>query len=152
MEEPLDRVVHGFKYRGSTRLARPLGRLLAARVPIPSADAVLSVPLHPSRRRDRGYDQAELLARAAASVWGLPLAAGVLVRRRATRAQARLGSEARRANVAGAFAVTAPVWVRGRHLVVIDDVITTGSTLEALLEVLEEAGAARVSPVALALA
>lgn len=152
MEDPLAAVIHRFKYGDSPHLAEPLAGLVARRLPPPSAHGVLAVPLHPTRRRERGYDQAELLARALASRWGLPYVPGVVARRRSTRAQARLPESRRLANVAEAFSVAQPGWVEGRVWVVVDDVITTASTTGSVLSVLRVAGASGAVPVALALA
>jgi len=135
-------VVHALKYDGRTDLAGGLGAALAAALPAaPAPEIVAPVPLHPSRRRERGYDQAALLAEAVATRAGAPCVPGLLARVRATPAQARLGPARRRANVAGAFAVTRPSWVRGRRVLVVDDVTTTGATLAACLAALEAAGA-----------
>ena len=152
MEEPLDAVVHAFKYGGRDDLARPLGRLLSERIETPRADLVVPVPLHRTRRRERGYNQAGLLARVAAPERCAPSVEGLLVRNRATRAQARLAEEDREANVTGAFSVREPTWVAGRIIILLDDVATTGSTLLAAASELEAAGADRVIPVVVALA
>jgi len=153
MEPPLDALVHALKYRGRSDLARPLGRLLARRVSFEApAAAVAAVPLHRTRLRARGYNQAGLLARAAAPGWACPPVPDVLVRCRATRAQARLAESRRAANVAGAFGVREADWITGRTWILVDDVVTTGSTLLAAARALEAAGAARVIPAALALA
>jgi ComF family protein len=153
MEPPLDAVVHAFKYGGRDDLARPLGRLLAASVPdLPAGALAAAVPLHPRRLRERGYNQALLLARAAGVRWGVPAVTGLLVRTTATRPQARLPDTRRRDNVGGAFAVPEPAPVRNRSFILVDDVVTTGSTLVESARTLYVAGAARVIPVALAMA
>jgi ComF family protein len=110
---------------------------------------VLEVPLHPARRRERGYNQAGLLADALSHACGTPRLEGVLARVRPTRPQARLGPGARRENVSGAFQVRRPDGLKGRNVLIVDDVMTTGSTLEACLEVLSDVGA-RATGVALA--
>jgi ComF family protein len=152
MEDPLDAVVHGFKYGGRPDLARPLGRILAAGAKPDPGLLVLPVPLHRRRLRERGYNQAALLARAAAASWGAPAVDTVLVRTVATPPQARLPETRRHANVSGAFAVPEPGVVRGRAFVLVDDVVTTGSTLVEASRSLYAGGASRVMPVALALA
>ena len=152
MEAPLDAVVHGLKYEGRRDLAPALGRLVARQTTPGLVAPVIAVPLHPTRRRERGYNQAELLARSAAVGWSLLAVTGVLERARATRPQARLPEADRAANLDGAFRVREPAWVRGRSWVLVDDVMTTGSTVLAAGEALLEAGARRVVPVALALA
>lgn len=145
--------LHAIKYGAEQRLAEPLGVAVArrwARVGV-GADLVVHVPVHADRRRVRGYDQAQLIAAAAAR--GLRLAhRPALVRQRATIAQFDLDRRHRAANVAGAFAVTPAqaAAVRGRWILLIDDVLTTGATLAACAMALERAGAAAVSAVTVA--
>jgi ComF family protein len=152
MEPPLDAVIHRMKYGGAPGLARPLASLAARRIPAPAADGITAVPLFSSRRRERGYNQAELLARELAVEWGIPYIADLLSRVRGTRAQAKLEDEDRRRNLAGAFAARESTWMVGRCFVLVDDVVTSGSTLAACLEVFRSAKARSVVPVALALA
>jgi ComF family protein len=136
-------VVHALKYGERPGLAAALGAELARAVP-PGLrpDLVLEVPLHRTRRRERGYNQAALLADGLASVLAAPRLRGALARVRATPAQARLGPAARRANLAGAFEVRDPDALAGRSVLIVDDVLTTGATLEACLAPLRRAGAA----------
>jgi ComF family protein len=135
-------VIGAFKYRGRDDLAVPLAAELA-RAPLPFArpDVIAEAPLHAVRRRERGYDQAALLARALADHIGVPYVGAALERTIPTRAQARLGARARRDNVAGAMRVRRPRMLAGRKVLLVDDVITTGATLEACLAVLAAAGA-----------
>ncbi len=144
-------IVHAFKYNGRRSLARPLAALVAQRshAVLEGADALVPVPLHPWRRWSRGFNQAELLARAL----GAPVVQGVR-RTRATKPQMSLQASGRIANVANAFAL-APSWRRhdglaGRVLVLVDDVCTTGATLEGCARLLKEAGAAEVRAVIVA--
>ena len=137
-----EEVVHALKFGGRRGLAQGLGDTLArAAAHLGGWDAVTEVPLHPARRRERGYNQAALLADALSRVLGVPRAPGLLERTRFTRSQARLGARERRRNLDGAFRVPHPAWVRGRRIVVVDDVITSGATLEACFGALTEAGA-----------
>ncbi|MDI1484751.1 ComF family protein [Polyangium sp. y55x31] len=135
-----------FKYGERPDLGRPLGHLLRGllREEAPAVDLVIPVPLHPRRLAERGYNQAALLAHAAAGELGVPLAARALVRLRNTPQQATLGRAERLANVARAFVVRSPRAVRGRRILLVDDVATTGSTLEACRDALVEAGAREV--------
>jgi competence protein ComFC len=145
--------LHALKYDGERRLVGPLGSLLAARWHRAGvgAELVTWVPVHDARRRDRGFDQAELLAREAARRLGLPVA-GLLERRRTTAAQHALGRGARRINVGGVFGVSrrAEPVVAGRWILVIDDVITTGATIAAAAQALDAAGALAVGALAVA--
>jgi ComF family protein len=112
-------------------------------------DLVLDVPLHPARQRERGYNQAALLADSLAQTLGSPRLSGALRRLRPTAPQSGLTARARRQNLANAFGVARPAALEEREVLVVDDVLTTGSTLEACLSVLRESGA-RARGVALA--
>ena len=152
MEAPLDHILHRFKYTGCPGLARPLARLTARQILPPDAGGITGVPLFRSRRRERGYNQADLLAHELGALWGVPFVEGLLVRRRPTQPQARLDGTARTKNVAGAFALREPTWVPGRSWMVMDDVLTTGQTLFECLEVLRRQGAVGGAPLVVALA
>jgi len=155
-DDVLRDVVHGLKFQGRRTLATRLGPLLreAAGDLLSDADAVVPVPLHPWRQWRRGYNQADLLAvTLGRPVWR------VLRRRRATPPQAALDRRARQANVRHAFALG--VWmpraasrarrqIEGRTLVMVDDVLTTGATLDACARVLIDAGARDVRAVTVA--
>ncbi|HEY7849534.1 MAG TPA: ComF family protein [Ktedonobacterales bacterium] len=148
--------IRALKFRKQRRLAQPLGRLLAdaaVRAGL-SGDLIIPMPLHRGRRRERGYNQATLLARPLASALRAPLYDGALARIRATRPQTRLSRDARRANVAGAFALTGgPVAVSllaGKRILLVDDVTTTGATLDAAAEALLAARPAAIYALAVA--
>ena len=153
---PIRAALHDLKYAGERRLAEPLGAALArrwGRVGIGS-EVVVPVPIHAERERQRGYDQAVLLAAVTARYLGLPLT-HALERGRATVAQFELGHDERAANVAGAFRLRpstpgAREAIAGRWVLLVDDVVTTGATLAACGAALEHAGAAAVSAIAIA--
>jgi ComF family protein len=144
---PVRDVLHRFKYDGLTALAAPLGELMAdcwAARPWP-VDVVVPVPLHASRQRERGYNQAALLAREIvrsleARQASIALNERVLVRQRATPPQVGLDGAQRRENVRRAFRCTGDA-VMDRQVLLIDDVCTTGATLEACAVALRERGA-----------
>jgi ComF family protein len=154
-QEPLRSYIHALKYDGNTRLAQPLGVLLASVYHTSGlrADAIVPVPLHSERQRQRGYNHAALLARACASQVGAPLIENMLVRHRATLSQVGLKHWERQQNVQGAFSCS-PAFsggqLRGRALLLIDDVSTTAATLEACAAPLFATGAAAVFGLVLA--
>ena len=146
--------LHAFKYGGDTCLSGDFSRLLQACVSTQYGDmrfdAVVCVPLHPSKERDRGYNQAGLLASGLAKGISLESYSGCLERVRRTRTQISLSAQQRRANVRNAFIVKAPSWVEGRRLLLVDDVMTTGATVNECSRVLKRAGAASVHVVTVA--
>jgi len=147
LEDGARRLVHALKYEGLSALSEPMGALLAPSLAawgIPP-DLIAPVPLHPGRERRRGFNQAALLARSLGEHAGVPVAERLLRRTRATAAQVRSGGvEARRANVAGAFAVAEAGRTSGRTVLLVDDVCTTGATLRACADALRAAGARSV--------
>ncbi len=147
------RALHALKYTGERRLAKPLGEAVAARWREAGAggEVLVPVPVHASRRRERGYDQAELIAAAAAATLRLPWCAAV-VRRRATIPQYRLDRRRRAANVDDAFLVRPDLGgaVAGRWMVLVDDVVTTGATLTSAAAALLAAGAVAVGAITVA--
>lgn len=152
----------GLKYEGRLALGREFGRRLgqdlAASSLFKDVDAVVPVPLHWTRKYKRGYNQADVIAAEVAGVLGAPLGRSFLRRVRRTRSQADLTTEAKAANVAGAFRVTSSgkaISQKGiRHILLVDDVFTTGSTLAACHAALREAfgPAVRISAATLACA
>ena len=140
----LQDAVQRFKYRSQLVLERPLGTLLATAVAHGGArpDLIVPVPLHRDRLRERSYNQALQLARQVGRRLAVPVAPAVLCRTRATTPQQGLDAVARRGNLRGAFAVTGAV--SSRRILLIDDVMTTGTTVRECAEVLRRAGAASV--------
>lgn len=150
-EGPLRELVHAFKYRGRLRVGRVLGRCLEEtwrRYPeAAEVELVCPVPLHPRRLRERGFHPVEQLLRR----WpGPPVRRGVLIRIRPGPSQTGLDRAARRARVAGAFRVAQAEAVRGRRVLLVDDVLTTGATAAACTEALLAAGADGVAVLAAA--
>lgn len=144
-----------FKYRRFRSLGKALGRFvvesLAEEIVLwDGVDVVVPVPLHPRRRRERGFDQARVLAREIGRLRKLPVAAGVLRKVRNIAPQTSLEREARRANVRGAYEVARSDRIRGRVVLLVDDVFTTDSTIRECAAVLKRAGAREVRAVTVA--
>jgi len=141
-------LLHELKYRGRRRVATRLAETLlaepAACAVIAGADALVPVPLHPRRRRERGFNQAELIAAAISRCTGVTVLGSALVRRKDTAPQTGLSAAARRGNMRGAFAVRRRAQIAQRRLVLVDDVLTTGATALACARALREAGAIEV--------
>ncbi|VBB46331.1 ComF family protein [uncultured Desulfatiglans sp.] len=152
--ETLTKAVHAFKYRGQEHLAKPFGRLLAdyaarwleASPPL----LVMPVPLHPRRLRERGFNQSLLLARPVAKRLQADLDFLALTRVRYTQTQTGLGHADRRENVHEAFFLKRPASVKGRDVLLVDDVATTGNTLNECARILKKAGAWSVKALTLA--
>ena len=148
--------IHALKYDGLHSAARRLGRMLALAIgalatEAPSEMLVIPVPLHRSKHAERGFNQARLLAAHALDAlrtthpeWRLTLASSTLMRLRSTASQASLTPRQRRLNVPGAFMVSDPRAVDHQHILLIDDILTTGATARAAARALMQAGAASV--------
>jgi ComF family protein len=148
-EGTLRACIHALKYAGNRRVAEPLGLLLAQayRVYGLRADMIIPVPLHRERVQQRGYNQAVLLAQVCARHTNVPLNSSLVMRIRSTAPQVQLSVRERQSNVAGAFSCTPAQpkeGLRGCHILLIDDVCTTGATLEACAAPLFAAGAQAV--------
>jgi ComF family protein len=140
---PVDHLVHLLKYRGQLAVGRVLGGLLARAAGLYGlhldVDCLVPVPLHPERHADRGFNQSAEICRRAARELGCRYVEGAVSRQRDTRPQVGLRPDARRANIRDAFSGTAAL--RGRRVVVIDDVLTTGATAGAVAAAVVAAGA-----------
>jgi ComF family protein len=143
-DQSLMALIHAYKFGGKMQLADPLSKLLTAVYerywPADAIDLVLPVPLHPARFRKRGFNQAWLLVRP----WGEVAVRDLLQRTRRTPAQTGLGRTERLKNVRGTFAVTDPGIVENRHILLVDDVYTTGATVQECARILKKAGARAV--------
>ena len=151
---PAASVIKSYKFGGDYFLGPRFLRGVLAQGWLPAGikapQAVLPVPLHRRRRRERGYDQALLLARVLARHFRCDLVRNALVRTRYTSPQTQVPVTMRWDNVRGAFAVARPRLVQGRTLLLVDDVLTTGTTADECAKALKKAGAARVQVLALA--
>ncbi len=145
---PLREAIHQLKYEDVRSLAAPLGKLMGDRwqelgPPGYDMDAIVPVPLHASRQRERGYNQAALLARVLGAYLRRPVVENALIRVRATAPQVGLSADERRVNVRDAFRCVGE-GLRGKQVLLVDDVCTTGSTLEAACSALKDGGVSSV--------
>jgi ComF family protein len=151
---PVQDLVHRFKYGNRVHLAEPLGILTATTLAASheewAPDLILPVPLHRKRLRQRGFNQSQLIGQVLSKRWKVPLEVGNLRRIRWTEPQTTLDAEARVTNVRGAFDVKHPERLEGRRVMLVDDVLTTGSTMRACAEALGDAGVAAVFAVTVA--
>ena len=150
-ERPIKGLIRAYKFKGVRMLAENLAHELINLIEyrsLGSFDLIVPVPLHPSRRHERGFNQAELLARPLAPLCGAVLKQDILVRTKNTRQQSKLKIGKRAENLLSAF--SAATDLTGMHILLVDDVVTTGSTLCACAEALKAAGAAEVCAVTLA--
>ena len=143
-DRPLAIYLRAFKYRRQRQLGRALGQLLGAEINSSEIelDVLVSMPLHPRRLRSRGYNQADEIAGSIARLLGRPLLVAGIRRSVATRPQTELDRKARLNGPAGSFAVSRDL--SGTRVAIVDDVITTGATVNALAKALKSAGALRV--------
>lgn len=153
-EGVLKEAIHLFKFQRKPRLSRELAQLMLTQMPadldLTRCQSILPVPLHRRRQQQRGYNQAGLLAQHLAQHYRLTYRPDVLTRDRDTPSQALLkGRRARRANVKNAFRVAAPAHIQAQHLILVDDVMTTGATVNECAKTLKRAGAASVIVLAL---
>lgn len=145
-EGPIKDLIHEFKYNNKDYLASTLSALMvdfirAYEIPLSFLDLIIPVPLHPARLREREFNQAELLARGVASVYNKMVSTDNLIRQRHTRTQAELQSSDRLINVKDSFAVRIPQMVKGKNILLVDDVLTTGATSSEASFALKNAGA-----------
>jgi ComF family protein len=157
-EGKLQAIIHGLKYQGYTSLGvkagRKIGELIHAAGDLPKADVLLPVPLHPLKKRERGYNQSELICQGIEEVTRIPLRTDLLRRRKYTVSQTQLSFEERKENVGDAFEIDERRRdeIAGKSFILVDDVITTGSTISACARELRNAGGKEVHAAAVALA
>jgi competence protein ComFC len=148
------KLIHRFKYDRKiplgNRLAQSLGQAVAQDEDFANCDLVIPVPLHRARHRERGFNQSEILAEGVSQAIDLPLVKEILKRKKNTKDQTYLNAQQRAENVRDAFVVIQPEKVKDKKVILVDDVITTGATLNECARMLEKAGAKRIFAVTLA--
>jgi ComF family protein len=142
--------IHLLKYSGAERIAEQFGALIAKKIvndeKLSMSDIIVPVPLHPARKRERGYNQSELIADSVGKQLGIKSETHLLERTRQTQSQTLFDLEGRKKNIAGAFSITKKFRdaAEGKNVLLIDDVITTGSTIRECAMALKENGATEV--------
>ena len=155
-KDPLRDLIIQFKYYQKTRFRKPFTRCVTEFVQtynldIQQFDCIIPVPLHPVRFRERGYNQALLLAERIATAHQIPLSAGNLVRKRNTKQQTLLSEKERWTNMRGAFRINQPAGFFRKNILIIDDLLTTGATVSEVAGELKRAGAGTVGVLTLAI-
>ena len=155
--EPAQKLLHAFKYNSKTSLCKTFVPLMIDfidryHIPIDKFDLISPIPLHPVRLRERGYNQSALLSLALSKHYGVVHKKNLLIRQKNTTTQTELGAKQRWTNMEAAFRIKNSTDVKNRTILVIDDLYTTGATLQNAAIVLKNAGAARVCALTLCLA
>jgi competence protein ComFC len=155
--ETAQQLLHAFKYNSKTCLSKTFVPLMIDfigrhHLPLEQCDVMAPVPLHPARLRERGYNQSALLSLALSRHYGIPHQEDLLVRQKMTPTQTELGAKQRWTNMEGAFKIKNPTDVKGKRVILIDDLYTTGATLDSAAQALKAAGAAHVGVLTLSLA
>lgn len=149
-------LLYELKYHGNKEVGIVMGRIMAAELLsscfFEDVDLIIPVPLHRRKERQRGYNQSECLARGIAEVTGLPVCTDMVVRSRYTETQTHKGQYERWENVRDLFACSAPELLEKKHVLLVDDVLTTGATIVACVDALRNVSGLRVSVLTLALA
>jgi len=150
------KIIHSLKYKGVKEVGTEMGRIYAATLKssgfLDGIDFIVPVPLHPSRERRRGFNQSELICCGLSEISGIPVRTDILKRVSHSDTQTKRSRYERWLNVEGIFDVTCPHSIEGMHILVVDDVITTGSTIEACASALLHEREVKVSVIALAVA
>lgn len=152
----IQHLLHQLKYKGKKEIGICLGRIFGAELQKNSwtntIDGIIAVPLHRKKEMQRGYNQTELFVRGIAEVTGIPVLTGVLIRAKSNETQTNKTRAERIENVREVFALKSPDRIEGKHILLVDDVLTTGATLEACALELMKAGNVRISIATMAIA
>lgn len=150
---PAARIIYDLKYRGQTDTGRQMGRMAAREMAadgfFDGIDLILPLPLARRRERERGYNQSALIAQGIADITGLPIVHDAVLRIRDTASQTTLDHARRADNMEAAFRLVKPKTIAGRHVLIVDDIVTTGATVTACGKAITEAGDVRISVLAM---
>jgi ComF family protein len=150
----IKKLIHQLKYKGIKEIGPELGRIygnsLRSSGFMDDIDLIVPVPLHPSKKRQRGFNQSDLISAGIADATGIPMDPGLLVRKTGTNTQTRKSRYDRWTNVQDIFRITDENSLKDRHILLVDDVITTGSTIEACANEILKVENVKVSVAALA--
>ncbi len=148
------KLLHGLKYKSKPQIGILLGKELGAEMHssgnFQDIDYIIPVPLHPKRQKQRGYNQSEMIGEGISKVTNIPMLTDVLLRNLETVTQTKMTREERWKNVSGKFIISNPEKIENKHLLLIDDVVTTGATLEACGEILLNINGVKLSIAVLA--
>jgi ComF family protein len=144
----VQQLLHSLKYRGKAELGHMLGQMLAERMmkgQCPDFDLIIAVPLHRKKEKLRGYNQSQCIAQGSSSVLGVPVVRNILLKKKSTSSQTKKGRFDRFENLKQAFGISDKSMLENKHVLLVDDVVTTGATLEACALVLLAAGVKTIS-------
>jgi len=148
-------LIHKLKYKGQKEIGIELGRMAGREITgsfFDETNLIIPVPLHPAKKRIRGYNQSEMIAQGISEITGKELRTDIFLRTKFTETQTKKNLEERRKNVGSAFKVVKPEYLTGKHILLIDDVVTTGSTLIACADELLKTENVKVSVLVLGFA
>lgn len=149
-------LIHNLKYKGIKEIGFELGRIYGLSLKssgyTESVDMIIPIPLHPAKKRSRGFNQSEIIAGGISEVTGIPVNSKAVIRNVSSSTQTKRTRYERWVNVEGIFSIAEPDLISGRHILLIDDVITTGSTMESCINEILKIEGARVSVAAIAFA
>lgn len=150
---PYNSLIHQLKYKGQKEIGCMAGRYLASEIKCSTffndIDFIVPVPLHPKRLRTRGYNQSEQIARGISDITGIPVRTSLIVRKKNTQTQTRRSRYTRIENMEEVFQLTSSDENEGKHILLVDDIVTTGATIVSCANALQQEGNIRISIISL---